>query len=530
MDSTRGRKGSLPFGCMHFISDASYSGFSEANQLTRIVDQADSQSRMFPFDAIHMQNAFMESPHSPDPPPAPAPAPGDPLLTEAEQLSMNFELANITSENYGEQNLGEGFPTGSWLQKDTAPELLGLITTFGTQFQQANHPAPRNNPFQDALLLDNQFFNPLGTPTSFSHSRGLTPANPATSAFDTAPPAPATFPPNANLGPTLTTPGLYAMHSAVYPTSPVQQQHQDQHALDTEVLAAAAVLQNGSHQRSHSMQSEHSFSVGSQHRPSNSMGPPVGHLRHQPLSEFKQDGRRLSQTQEDVDGNKTLRSWVLGDSGSQSNPRPSQPVLLQYGTDEQFNQQNTPFVPQNKKESFENLEKEHKRYMKAVQFCPSNDSTRAPSPVFDHCDLKLRTRGPPKDLKIEANGGNLDDDVEPQSAKKSTRKRKSEPAEDSTISPTADAVVTSTAKRRKSSAAPRKENLTVLEKRLNHIESEKKRRRVISVGFDNLRIIVPGLSVGGNPSRSSMLESTVSFLQDLLDGNRRLQDQLTVLP
>lgn len=407
------------------------------------------------------------------------------------------------------------------------PELFGLGTTFGVAQQLGG--LANNNLYPNA------------------HSPNFTTTVPSPSAFKLEPPSPANFVSTAPLmSPTTnipTTSPNYMQSSG--PTTAAVAQHDHQLGFEADVLEAAALLQNGSHHRSHSMHSESGLANNTHHRPNNSMGPPVGHLRHQALSEFKQDGRRMSQTQsnDEIAQQETWGAWIFGDNRIQSAPRAAQPVpqVLQYGTDQQFNRNNQPFVPQNKKESLESMESEHLRYMKAVELSHSTDTTRAPSPVFDPSAFNLKTRSQPKSLKIDskthesarskksrAGEDGLDEDEEPQSAvsKSSARKRKSKTGGDSTNSPGAEDAVSGQGKRRKSTAAVRRDNLTEVQKRENHINSEKKRRKVIQVGFENLGVIVPGLGLGGNLSKSAMLETTVAFLQELLDGNQALRDQL----
>lgn len=86
-------------------------------------------------------------------------------------------------------------------------------------------------------------------------------------------------------------------------------------------------------------------------------------------------------------------------------------------------------------------------------------------------------------------------------------------------------------KRRRSAALakPPRENLTEEQKRENHIKSEQKRRTLIKTGFEDLCILVPGLQ-GNNLSKSLVLTTAASWLSDLLDGNRRLEDQLRSMP
>lgn len=213
---------------------------------------------------------------------------------------------------------------------------------------------------------------------------------------------------------------------------------------------------------------------------------------------------------------------------------------MQYGTDHNFNK-NQPFVPPNDKESTEAIHQDQLRYLNAIRLSNSAETTRPPSPVFNGEDppYNVKSRAPPPPpppIKVETNGDSAkkwrkgkrdeedEDEEEPQTAvsKAAARKRKSK----GEIANSPGAEGAGSGKRRKSSAAVRRENLTEDQKRENHINSEKKRRKVIQVGFENLSHIVPAIK-GGNPSKSAMLEATVAWLQDLLDGNEALKEQVS---
>ncbi|KAL1902192.1 hypothetical protein Cpir12675_000092 [Ceratocystis pirilliformis] len=75
------------------------------------------------------------------------------------------------------------------------------------------------------------------------------------------------------------------------------------------------------------------------------------------------------------------------------------------------------------------------------------------------------------------------------------------------------------------SSKPPRKNLTDQQKRENHIFSEQRRRTAIKVGFEELTEMVPGIK-GGGFSKSAVLNISCSWLQDLLDGNKRLEEQL----
>lgn len=454
------------------------------------------------------------------PGPPPEPAPGNPILTTAETNGLASMLAAMTSNAYGEHNFGEGVTGDDWMMP---PSLMGTATSFGLQ---PHMPMPDG-------MFNNAFFQPAA-PQPFAGATDslLVPAASAATTPDTYT---NTGHPRSNAAPITSMPHTYATIGAPL-ASPVHQHPLDHQQPSADVLEAAnSLMQGGSHSRSHSVQQEPAFSNAPQK--ASVMGPPVGHLRHQQWSEFRQDERRMSQSNHAAEQEAVLATWMYG-SDARSNQRtnaPPAPIDLQYGTDQNFNNKNRPFVPHSEKDSTEALHQERLRYLNAMTLPNSADTTRPPSPVFNNDELpfNLKTRAPPP-IKVEANGDGAkkwrkskrdeddDDDDEPQSAvsKASVRKRKQKG--EVANSPSAEGA--GSGKRRKSSAAVKRENLTENQKRENHINSEKKRRKVIQVGFENLSHIVPAIK-GGNPSKSAMLEATVAWLQDLLDGNEALKAQ-----
>ncbi|KAI9843855.1 MAG: hypothetical protein M1838_002427 [Thelocarpon superellum] len=70
-----------------------------------------------------------------------------------------------------------------------------------------------------------------------------------------------------------------------------------------------------------------------------------------------------------------------------------------------------------------------------------------------------------------------------------------------------------------------RENLTEEQKRSNHILSEQKRRNLIKQGFDDLCDLVPDLR-GGGYSKSAMLVQAADWLEDMLKGNAELRTLL----
>lgn len=460
----------------------------------------------------------------PDPPPDPAP--GNPILTTAEENGLANILAGIVSNGYGEQNFGEGVVGDDWMMP---PNLMGTATSFGLhpQISMPDH------------LLNNAFFQTT-TPQTFATNDSL---------LASAPPATTTPNGYAAPGPSHSTsspvtgapPNTYAAAGApLTDASPVHHHPIDQPQPSEDVLAAANVLHSGSHGRSHSVQHDAIFSNASQR--TSTMGPPVGHLRHQQWSEFKQEGRRMSQSTHAAEQEAAFSSWIYGSGAqpSQRNDPPRAPIDLQYGSDQNFNNNNHPFVPPSEKDSSDAIQKEHMRYFSAIELSKSANTTRPASPVMNSEGLpfNLKTRVPPP-IKTEANGDggkkwrkakreDEDDDEEPHSAVSKTSARKRKQKGDPAHSPGAVAEGTGSGKRRKSSAAAKRENLTEDQKRENHINSEKKRRKVIQTGFENLAVMVPAIK-GGNPSKSAMLEAAVAWLEELLDGNEALKAQLSQL-
>lgn len=80
-------------------------------------------------------------------------------------------------------------------------------------------------------------------------------------------------------------------------------------------------------------------------------------------------------------------------------------------------------------------------------------------------------------------------------------------------------------KRRKSSnaTATARPRLTEEQKKERHIHSEQKRRDQIKDRFADLHTLVPKLTQGGF-SKAAVLQETVRWLEELVDGNRRLEE------
>lgn len=88
---------------------------------------------------------------------------------------------------------------------------------------------------------------------------------------------------------------------------------------------------------------------------------------------------------------------------------------------------------------------------------------------------------------------------------------------------------TPAAKRRKSAASgtkskgkSKKENLTPGEKRQHHVESEKRRRDLTSLLFDQVKGRIPALqNYQGTVTRCNILKATADYLENLIERNER---------
>jgi hypothetical protein len=74
-------------------------------------------------------------------------------------------------------------------------------------------------------------------------------------------------------------------------------------------------------------------------------------------------------------------------------------------------------------------------------------------------------------------------------------------------------------------ARKKKENLTMDQRRVNHINSEQKRRDQIKEGYADLERLVPGLR-GLNASKSAALKYTAEYIVNLEQGNKAISKLL----
>ncbi|CAM1503891.1 Fc.00g014820.m01.CDS01 [Cosmosporella sp. VM-42] len=409
----------------------------------------------------------------------PEPAPGAPLLSENDSRLLSSFFEDMTADHYNMPSFGEGLNfSDTWL--DLPPQFMGTTTSFGQQ------PGPSMAP-------------PIAN--GLSHH-------------------PADFH-GMHLGPNSMPPP---------PPPPQPQPHMEHRRASEDVLnAAATLLHNGSSQRHNSNGSDGSFA----RRP---VGPPVGHLRHQPLEEFKEEGRRGIATD---DHDNTFTEWMFGPQ-ERRNPRNAPPTDVQWGSDSSFSHLQA-FTPTSDKETSEAMSKQQLKYLDCFEPSQSRDNTRPSSPnhnqmappassnLADPAKRQQEPDAPPrKRRKSKSNKEALDDDAAGDTNVSKTARRKkgkSERAGSASSPPHEDG------KRRKSAVNGSKasrENLSEEQKRENHIRSEQKRRTLIKEGFDDLCDLVPGLR-GGGFSKSTMLTMAAEWLEDLLKGNEVLNNQLAGL-
>lgn len=367
-------------------------------------------------------------------------------------------------------SFGEGLNfSDTWLEMP--PQFMGTTTSFGPQSNSNNSSMPQSFPGNNQIDFGAQMMPP--------------------------PPPPA---------PQASQPHSYHQHHS-----------------DEVMNAAATLLQNGSNPRATSRGKD---STGGGRR---NLGPPIGHLRHQPLEEFKEESRK--DPAEDVHDN-TFTEWMFGTKDRASPPRKAVPVAdLQWGSDASFGPAQG-YLPAPNKENVESHHKVQMQCLDCLEPSKSAATTRPNSPAHAHAQIKYEdVDAPPRKRRKSKNQKDLGDDEDDEAdevdaSAKSGRKKKGKAAAVSLPSPP-----DSNGKRRKSGANNSKiprENLSEEQKRENHIRSEQKRRTVIKEGFDDLCELVPGLR-GGGFSKSTMLTMAGEWLEELLKGNEALASQLSSL-
>ena len=313
------------------------------------------------------------------------------------------------------------------------------------------------------------------------------------------------------------------------PPPPIHSQHQSEHgrASDDVILAAATLVQNNGLNQRHQ-------SNGVDNPVQRPIGPPVGHLRHQPLEEFREEHRRSVAASEQ----EHYPEWSMGAHELRQHRVP--PIEYQWGSDANFNQ--IAYTPSSEKETSESLSKDQLEMLNCLAQSQSAGNTRPNSPLqakaqLPHSRLSefskvQEVNTPPRKRRKSRNSKDAPNDETQDEAGVSKPVRRRKPKAErvgSITSPVVNEV--SSGKRRKSAVNAAKlsrENLSEEQKRENHIKSEQKRRTLIKEGFDDLCELVPGLR-GGGFSKSTMLAMAAEWLEDLLKGNKALEAQIATL-
>lgn len=274
------------------------------------------------------------------------------------------------------------------------------------------------------------------------------------------------------------------------------------------------------------------------------MGPPVGHLRHQGLEEFQEDGRRSLAPNNNNQDSAFANDWLMSSQGRNTprNGSGALPTDFQWGSDSNFSMSQR-YTPDANRETVESMHREQLKLLDGLEVNNSAGSTRPSSPSHaqtqqasnhmrqqaSQARMPEESDAPPRKRrksKINREGGD-DEDDEPTPAKPSSRRKSKIKKEAPDASP-----INEGSKKRKGaingSAKAARENLSEEQKRENHIRSEQKRRTLIKEGFDDLCELVPALRSGGY-SKSTMLNLTASWMEELLEGNQKLEKQLADL-
>lgn len=319
--------------------------------------------------------------------------------------------------------------------------------------------------------------------------------------------------------------------------------HPHQHSDDV-LNAAATLLQNGNRAtppRSNSSPGNNNNNNHNANAANRPVAYPVGHLRHQPMEEFREENRKSSQGTE-VDHTFTRWMW-----GSKEKTPVSKPALadFQWGSDASFSDVQG-YVPEPRKESVESMHQTQMKCLECLEVNQSAANTRPGSPANGqatssngdgsaYMKREEDPNAPPRKRRKSKNvrGAAADEDDEDDddaTSSKSGRKRKTKSERSASGSePPSD--TTGGSRRRKSGvngAKPPRENLSEEQKRENHIRSEQKRRTLIKEGFDDLGELVPGLK-GGGFSKSTTLTMAAEWLDELLRGNKALAMQVSAL-
>ncbi|KAF4126462.1 Helix-loop-helix DNA-binding domain [Geosmithia morbida] len=496
-------------------------------------------------------------PNQPPPMDPPAPPPGMPILSDVEFKTLDNFFVHMGSDQYNAPSFGEGLSFSSeWM--DLPPQFMGVGTSYGHQDQ----PSPPT------------------LPSSSQHYSNESAGFHTLSSTGSMLPPPPQFPTHMQ------------QHQHHHHHQPHHQQQGQQHQQSPhdgpseDVLHAAATLLHNNNNNSNN-RSAHAFEASTSSRKA-AVPVPVGHLRHQPLEEFQEEGRReASDTQQPTD---YVNLFIPTQQRRPS--RSSLPTDFQWGSDSNFSTTQG-YMPEANKQTVESMHRMQLKLLDSLEVSRSAASTRPSSPSNNghghghgqvpplsqqhglapptnnsnsdnHAPPSMPSKGPEdpeapprkrRKSRIKGEGGGGDDDVagaagdedcdgpdtngngngsgNGNGAKPGYRRRKSKVEPSSPyaggdgISRKRRGTVNGAAAAAAAAGAKvsSRETLTEEQKRENHIRSEQKRRTLIKVGFDDLCEIVPALK-GGGFSKSTMLSIAGEWLDDFLKGNKALEKQL----
>ena len=406
----------------------------------------------------------------------------------------------MTSNQYNMPSFGEGLNfSDTWL--DLPPQFMGSTTSFGQQEQSS-------------VDVSGAFTTEAHQHHDYNNMMSISPAGLM------APPPP---PPQAQQ--------QHHQHQQPQPQS-YNQQHSD------DVLnAAATLLQNG--RPGSSPKTPTDASSPSTRR--SVAGVPVGHLRHQPMEEFKEENRKSSTAGTEADH--TFTHWMWG--SKEKTPHRKQAVSdFQFGSDANFSDVQG-YVPEPSKNSAQAMQEFQMKHLEclATKDDPANRGSGSPSGSNgdgssstyikreDDPNAPPRKRRKSKNVRGQRDDVDEDDDDDDNDGSRPGRRRLPKWERSASGSETPSDATATAGKRRKSGVSAAKaarENLTEEQKRENHIRSEQKRRTLIKEGFDDLGELVPGLKAGGF-SKSATLTMAADWLDELLRGNKILSMQISAL-
>jgi hypothetical protein len=311
-----------------------------------------------------------------------------------------------------------------------------------------------------------------------------------------------------------------------------------------DVLEAAALLQNGSAGRSHSMADGAMYQAQQLN-----LQPTNGHMRPHSMSQFSPSqpygASHQRQSSDDYMRDNYYTSMVFGHPVETTlrQRNTNQKMDIRWGSDASFG---TPqgFMAPGNQHADAKVERAQINSLETALKLESVDGNHADSSQTTSPISAFR----PSQRKSNTQQDDETEDTRPRKRRKS--KFQNEPDDEDEIStsqlpglrkrkPTkkdkeAAAESESGHKRRKSTAVASsssaaaaaskasRENLTEDQKRENHIRSEQKRRTLIREGFEDLGELVPGLR-GGGFSKSAVLVMAGDWLEDLVRGNEVLR-------